>query len=87
MKRNTMNPENNKKVDYFDKLWNDYLELSDNYKDDLTVDQFGAAIIMFASRMLYDCAPNSETAFDLIRKAVIEGHNWSVEEKEKSNES
>lgn len=70
----------------FDDLWEDYLLLSEKYRESFSVPQFGGAMIMFVSRMLFDCAPTHEQAVQLMEKNMMEGHQWSMKEKGQKDE-
>lgn len=68
--------------EHIETLWNDYLDLCEQYEHKLPVHEFGFAIIRFASKMLFDMAPNDQVAFDTINVAMQEGCKWSREDKE-----
>lgn len=60
-----------------DDLWEDFLSIAESHSE-IDVKEFGAAMILFASKMLFDLHPH---ATDIIKIAVEEGFEWSKADK------
>ena len=75
------NMDNKKLEQSIDKLWHDYLDLCDSYRDEMPVYEFGFAMIRFVSQMLFDCAPSEEVARKTIMAGIDEGLKDSKKEK------
>lgn len=72
------------KEETVDKLWNDYLEFTENYSDELTVQEMAYQLLKMTSKMIHDCSPNAWEANHLIYHALLDGQEWSNSEKSPS---
>jgi hypothetical protein len=62
--------------DLMEKLFNDYLNLAENYQNELNVQQFGFLMIHFSSKMLMECG-NEKEMLDIIYKACTSAIEFS----------
>lgn len=65
-----------------EQLYEDFLSLAQKYEKE-PVQEFGASLISFTTKLLLDLAPRHSMAHDLIRKAIDEGIKWHVEGRQK----
>lgn len=66
-------------------LWEDYLALTEKYRELMPVHEFGYKLIEISVKMLMDIAPRHGIALETIKQATEEGIKWHVEEREKQN--
>jgi hypothetical protein len=79
--------DHNKLNESLDKLWHDFLELGENYQDELPVQEFGFGLIRMATGMLFDCAGNEGLAYRTALAAIEVGYTEHLKRMEEQNET
>lgn len=68
---------NNKDIEKLrEKLFERYLDFCEEFSQKMPAYEFGYAIIEYATKMLYYCAPNEKVAFETIKLAIEAGREW-----------
>lgn len=61
-------------------LWKAYVQLIHSFETQLPLEEIGFGLIRAASKMILDCSPSHEVAFNTISRAVHEAEKWHKEE-------